>query len=160
MKNRVNKSNTSKSKIQNSHLEKQKIQNLKTNDVLKFTEFFDFYSIRKQNIEKYFQSLENFIPIYQQTFTELQLEYLQLCENIFKSSFFFQIDTTRKLNLGVSYAISRVISDAMETTIKSYRNRNEMILSSIESFRDIIKDWNIMFLSYADIYKKFNFKTD
>ena len=160
MKNKVDKINTLKSKIKNSHLEKQKFQNFKVNEKLNSTEFTDFYSLKKQNIERYFQSLENFIPIYHQTFTELQLEYLQLCENVFKSSVFFQRNLTKSLNLDESYVIPKIISDTMESTIKSYKNRNHMILSSMESFKDIIKYWNLMFLSYSDVYKKFILERD
>jgi len=160
MKNKVSKIGTSKSKVKNSHLEKLKFQNLKENEKLKPPESADFYAIRKQNIELYFQNLENFIPIYYQTFTELQLEYLQFCENVFKSSIFFQRNIAKNFNLDGSYVNSKAISDTMEATIKSYQNRNEMILSSIESFKDIVKYWNIMFLSYSDVYKKFYFKKD
>ena len=160
MENKVKKISTLKSNIKNSHLNKQKFQNLKVNKKLKSAESVDFYTISKQNIERYFQNLENFIPTYHQIFTELQLEYLQLCENVFKSSNFFQRDLIKNLDLDRSYVLPKIISYTMESTIKSYQIRNEMILSSIESFKDIIKYWNIMFLSYSDAYKKFYFKKD
>jgi len=149
---------TSKSKIKNPHRGKQKFPNLKASYQLKSTEFADFYSTRKQISERYFQSMENFIPIYHQTFTELQLEYLQLCENLFRSSIFFQRDIAKNLNFDRSYVIPRIIAETMESIIKSYKNRNEMVLSSMESFKDIIRYWNEMFLSYSDVYKEFYFK--
>jgi len=149
---------TSKSKIKNPHRGKQKFPNLKASYQLKSTEFADFYSKRKQISERYFQSMENFIPIYHQIFTELQLEYLQLCENLFKSSIFFQMDIAKNLNFDRSYVIPRIIAETMESIIKSYKNRNEMALSSMESFKDIIRYWNEMFLSYSDVYKEFYFK--
>lgn len=156
MKNNTKRIDNSKLKIKDSIIEK-KDQNLKTDKKLTMIDFFEFHYLKNQHMQKYFQNLENYIPLYYQTFAEFHLEYVQLCKNIFSSSNFLQ-GTTKNLNLNRFDFIDKITSDIIDSGIKSCQNRDEMILSSVESFRDIIKDWNAMFLSYTDVFKKFTSK--
>lgn len=155
MNRKISRTNNSKLKIKNSHIEKQKDHNLNMDKKLKSIDFFEFYDTKSQDMVKYFQISENYIPLYHQAFLELQLEYFQSLKNTFNSGRFFQGDAKKKSNLIVPDFIEKINSDIMKTMIKSYKNNNEITLSSLESFRDIIKDWNTMFLSYADVCKKF-----
>ena len=119
----------------------------------RYVEFLPKYY---ENIEKYFHNIDKSIPRFNQTLTELQQEYLQFYENLFKLSITFQKEMLENLKIEQiqSFEILENISKSTEVAIKLRAIENEAIVSSVESFKDIIKEWNGIILSYSSVYKK------
>jgi len=142
------------SKKKSNYFGKQKIK--KFSSIKKSKQGLDFYLICKENIEKYFHNIEKSIPRFHQTFSEFQQEYLQFYENLFKSSISFQKEMLENLKIEQIqfFGVSQNISKSTEMAIKLHSIENETIVSSVESFKDIIKDWNGVILSYSSVYKK------
>jgi len=150
------KNNSSHTKVKILQLKKQKMKTLHPKINSKLEQEFNFYSIFNKNTDKYFVSVEKSIPRYLQAFTEIQHEYLKLFENIFKSSISFQKKIFRNFKMDTEEfnGVSKFISDTTEDVIRTKETRDESVLSSMESFKDIIFEWDTMFQSYSDTYSK------
>ena len=88
----------------------------------------DFIATYKQNVEKYFENMENSIPKYYQTLSELQQEFLQAWENMFNASISIQKEFLSKtgMNIEQSKAASKFVSDTTEAAIKARAVRDEI----------------------------------
>ena len=116
----------------------------------------DFFATYKQNVEKYFEHMENSIPKYYQTLTELQQEFLQAWENIFTASISVQKEFVSKtgLNVNQSTAAGKFVSDTTEAAIKARKVRDEIVLTTIDTTKDNIKEWNKRSQEFADLNRK------
>jgi hypothetical protein len=116
----------------------------------------DFFAIYKQNIEKYFENMENSIPKYYQTLTELQQEYLQAWENMFKATISVQKEFASKtgLNIEQNTAASKFVSDTTEAAIKARAVRDEIILTSMDTAKENVKEWNKRSQEFIDLNRK------
>ena len=116
----------------------------------------DFFAIYKQNIEKYFEHMENSIPKYYQTLTELQQEYLQAWENMFKATISVQKEFVGKtgLNIEQTAVASKLVSDTTEAAIKVRTVRDEIILTSIDTAKENVKEWNKQSQEFIDLNRK------
>jgi len=103
----------------------------------------DFFVTYKQNVERYFENMENSIPKYYQTLLELQQEYLQACENMFKATITVQKEFVSKtgLNLEQSTA-SKIVIGTTDSAIKARKIRDQILLTTIDTAKDNIKEWN------------------
>jgi len=116
----------------------------------------DFFGIYKQNIDKYFEHVENSIPKYYQTVHELQQEYVQAWENMFNATITVQKEFIGKTGMDTeqSAAASKFVSDATESAIKARKVRDEIILSSIDTAKENLKEWNKQYQGFADMNRK------
>jgi membrane-associated HD superfamily phosphohydrolase len=116
----------------------------------------DFFVTYKQNVERYFENMENSIPKYYQTLLELQQEYLQAWENMFKATISVQKEFAGKtgLNIEQNTAASKFISDTTEATIKARAVRDEIILTSIDTAKENVKEWNKRSQEFIDLNRK------
>ncbi len=103
----------------------------------------DFFVTYKQNVERYFENMENSIPKYYQTLLELQQEYLQACENMFKATITVQKEFVSKtgLNLEQSTA-SKIVIGTTDSAIKARKIRDQILLTTIDTAKDNLKEWN------------------
>jgi len=116
----------------------------------------DFFAIYNQNIEKYFESMENSIPKYYQTLTELQEEYLQAFENMFKASISVQKEFASKTGLSIekSTEADKFVSSVTESAIKARTVRDEIVLTSIDTAKENVKEWNKRSQDFIDLNRK------
>jgi len=116
----------------------------------------DFFAVYKQNVEKYFETVENSIPKYYQTLTELQQEFLQAWENMFNASISVQKEFVSKtgLNVNQSTAASKFVSDTTEAAIKARTVRDQIILTTIDTTKENVKEWNKRSQEFADFNRK------
>jgi membrane-associated HD superfamily phosphohydrolase len=116
----------------------------------------DFFATYKQNVNKYFENMENSIPKYYQTLHELQQEYLQAWENMFNATISVQKEFASKtgLNLEQSTAASKFVSDTTEAAIKARTVRDEIILTSIDTAKENVKEWNKRSQEFIDLNRK------
>lgn len=115
----------------------------------------DFFVTYKQNVERYFENMENSIPKYYQTLLELQQEYLQVCENMFKATITVQKEFVSKtgLNLEQSTA-SKIVIGTTDSAIKARKIRDQILLTTIDTAKDNLKEWNNRIPDFEEFNRK------
>ena len=116
----------------------------------------DFFVIYKQNVDKYFEHLENSIPKYYQTFHELQQEYLQAWENMFNATISIQKELVSKTGINSEQfsGASKLVSDATEAAIKTRTVRDKIMLTSIDTTKENVKEWNKRSQEFIELNRK------
>jgi len=116
----------------------------------------DFFVTYKQNVEKYFENMENSIPKYYQTLTELQQEFLQAWENMYNASISVQKEFVGKNGLDTKQtnAASKFVSDTTEAAIKARTVRDKIILTSLDTTKESVKEWNRRSQEFAELNRK------
>ena len=145
-----------KHQIRSEQVTKQEIKSTPTSQPeIKSETTQDFFVTYKQNVDKYFESLENSIPKYYQTIHELQQEYLQAWENMFNASVSIQKEFSNKIGLNTKSTVaSKYISDATDSVTKARAVRDKIILKSIETAKENVKAWNNQSQTFTDTNKK------
>ena len=116
----------------------------------------DFFAICNKNVEKYFESLENSIPKYYQTITELQQEYFQASENMFKANISVQKEFAKKMGLNIeqSAEAGKFVSSLTDSAIKARTVRDEIVLTSIDTAKENVREWNKRSQEFIDMNRK------
>lgn len=117
---------------------------------------FDFYSISKQNSEKWFDDIEKTIPRYNQIITELLQEFILYYKDALKISNSFQKNffVGSKIETGDNGVISKTVTDVSKNLIVMQQVRNEFFLSSLDSIKNIFREWNKEKVSYSNSFIK------
>jgi hypothetical protein len=115
----------------------------------------DIFTLYKQNVDKYFENIEQAVPRYHQSITNVQQEYLHACENVVDSVITLQKEFATKsgLNTNVPEATLKVVRDLTEETIKAFTIQNQVILAAIDATHQNIKAFNDNAKSFADLNK-------
>lgn len=115
----------------------------------------DIFAIYKQNVDKYFENIEQAVPRYHQSITNVQQEYLHAYENIIDSVISLQKEYAHKagLNTHVPDAAVKAIRDMAEETTKAYSIQNQVILAAIDATQQNIKTFNDNAKSFGDLNK-------
>lgn len=124
---------------------------------------FDNNFINKSLIEKNFLILEKSLPTYYQTVTELQLGYIQFYKNLFKFFVSFQKSVIDMLGMPpIQFEkTDENNSIVFENYLKINALKFESFILSLESFTDIVSEWNSLFVSYSSTCQKiFSFKNN
>ena len=156
-KHQIRTEQTSKQQVRTEQTSKQQVRTEQTSKPeIRSEPTQDFFAIYKQNIEKYFENMENSIPKYYQTLTELQQEYLQAWENMFKATISVQKEFVGKtgLNIEQTAVASKLVSDTTEAAIKVRTVRDEIILTSIDTAKENVKEWNKRSQEFIDLNRK------
>jgi len=116
----------------------------------------DFFVTYNLNVERYFANLENSIPKYYQTLLELQQEYLQAWENMFKATITVQKEFVSKtgLSLEQSATASKIVVDTTEAAIKARTVRDKILLTTIDTTKDNVREWNNRIPDFAELNRK------
>jgi hypothetical protein len=116
----------------------------------------DFFAICNQNVEKYFENLENSLPKYYQTLTELQQEYFQASENMIKSTISVQKEFAKKMGLNIeqSTEAGKYVSSLTDSAIKARTVRDEIVLTSIDTAKENVREWNKRSQEFIDLNRK------
>ncbi|MBM3896054.1 MAG: hypothetical protein FJ359_06445 [Thaumarchaeota archaeon] len=115
----------------------------------------DIFALYKQNVDKYFENVEQAVPRYHQSITNVQQEYLHACENVIDSVIALQKEFANKagLNTNVPEATLKVFRDITEETIKAFTIQNQVIIAAIDATHQNIKTFNDNSKSFADLNK-------
>jgi hypothetical protein len=134
----------------------QKVTPMRIIEKTKSQPNFDNNFINKSIIEKNFLVLEKSLPTYYQNVTGLQLEYIRFYENFFQIFVSFQKSIIDRLGMPTIQfeKIYETNSKAFENLLKINVLKFESFILSLESFRDIIREWNSLFVSYSNTYQK------
>lgn len=146
-----------KQQIKPEQVTKQEIKNIHTHKPeIRSESAQDFFAVYNQNIEKYFQNWENSIPKYYQTLTEIQEEYLQAFENMIKASISVQKEFASKTGLNDKQftEAGKFVSSVTESAIKARTVRDEIVLTSMDTLKENVKEWNKRSLDFVDLNRK------
>jgi len=115
----------------------------------------DIFAVYKQNVDKYFNTIEQSLPLYHQSLTNVQQEYLHACENAINSVISLEKEYALKtgINTNVPDASLKVICDVTEETVKAYSVRNQIALATIDTIYQNIKTFNDNAKAFADLNK-------
>lgn len=115
----------------------------------------DIFAVYKQNVDKYFESIEQAVPRYHQSITNVQQEYLKAYENIVNSAITLQKEFANKagLNTHLPDAAVKTLRDITEESLKAYSIQNQVILAAIDATQQNIKTFNDNAKSFGDLNK-------
>ncbi|MDH3617429.1 MAG: hypothetical protein OEM89_01750 [Nitrosopumilus sp.] len=147
IKHQIRSEQTSKQQVKTEQTSKPEIRSESN---------LDFFAVYKQNVEKYFENMENSIPKYYQTLNELQQEYVQAWENMFKATISVQKEFAGKTGLDIEQTTiaTKIVSDTTEAAIKARTVRDEIILTSIDTAKENVKEWNKRSQEFIDLNRK------
>lgn len=147
IKHQIRSEQTSKQQVKTEQTSKPEIRSESN---------LDFFAVYKQNVEKYFENMENSIPKYYQTLNELQQEYVQAWENMFKATISVQKEFAGKTGLEIEQTTiaTKIVSDTTEAAIKARTVRDEIILTSIDTAKENVKEWNKRSQEFIDLNRK------
>jgi len=157
IKHQIRSEQASKQQVRNEQTERQQVRTVQTSKPeIRSDTSKDLFVTYKQNVEKYFEQMENSIPKYYQTLTELQQEFLQAWENMFNASIAVQKEFVSKTGLDTkqSSVASKFVSDTTEAAIKARTVRDKIILTSIDATKENVKEWNRRSQEFADLNRK------
>ncbi len=156
-KQQVKTEQASKQQVKTEQASKQQVKTEQTSrQEIRSDTSKDLFVTYKQNVEKYFEQMENSIPKYYQTLTELQQEFLQAWENMFNASISVQKEFVSKTGLDAkqSSVATKIVSDTTEAAIKARTVRDKIILTSIDTTKENVKEWNRRSQEFADLNRK------
>ena len=115
----------------------------------------DVFSVYKQNVDKYFESIEQAVPRYHQSITNVQQEYLDAVENVVNATITLQKDFASKsgITTNVPSAALKIIRDTTEEIVKAYDVQNKVALAAIDSTQQNIKSFSENAKAFADLNK-------
>ena len=146
-----------KQQIKPEQASKQEIRTIQTpKPEIRSEPVQDFFAICNQNVEKYFENLEKSLPKYYQTITELQQEYFQASENMFKANISVQKEFAKKMGLNIeqSTEAGKYVSSLTDSAIKARTVRDEIILTSIDTAKENVREWNKQSQEFIDMNRK------
>lgn len=113
----------------------------------------DIYGIYKQNVEKYFESVENTIPQYFQSLASIQEECCKSCKNTVNSSISLQQEFAKKtgMNTDIPETTRNAIIDTSTQIIKANSVQNQITQASVNAIKQNIKTWNDNAGAFADL---------
>jgi len=113
----------------------------------------DIYGIYKQNVEKYFESVEKTLPQYFQSLADIQEECCKSCKNAVSSTLSLQQEFSKKTgtNTDIPDATRNAIIDTSKQIIKANSVQNQITQASVDAVKQNIKTWNDNANSFADL---------
>jgi membrane-associated HD superfamily phosphohydrolase len=157
IKHQIRSEQTSKQQVKTEQTSKPEVRIEQTSKPeIRSESNLDFFAVYKQNVEKYFENMENSIPKYYQTLNELQQEYVQAWENMFKATISVQKEFAGNTGLDIEQTTiaTKIISDTTEAAIKARTVRDEIILTSIDTAKENVKEWNKRSQEFIDLNRK------
>lgn len=113
----------------------------------------DVYGICKQNVEKYFESLEKTIPQFCDSIADIQGELLKGYKNIIKSSISLQQELAKETgtNTELSESARNSIVDINKQLIKVNSTHDQMLQTTNDMINQNIRTWNDNANAFTDL---------
>ena len=115
----------------------------------------DIFSVYQENVDKMFNGVKQSVPLYHQSITNVQQEYLQAFENMVDSSIAIQKEFVIKAGIAsdVPSTTLKVIDDTTEEFVKASSIQNQIVLASIDATQQNIKTFNDNAKSFVELNK-------
>jgi len=116
----------------------------------------EIQDIFKESFEKYFHEVEKAMPQYLESMTKLQAEFLDAWQNTVNKSLEFQNKYAKKININTNIPqdAANIIYTISEEYIKSKNIQNQIVLSTLDSTYNNLKDSKNNFESFMEMNKK------
>ena len=104
----------------------------------------DLFTECKKNAEKFFYEIDKSTPVYHQTATDIQKNYLDAWKNVINSSIALQQEFATKsgMNVNVNEDSMKAIQNITEQAITAFQNQNKFALDSTEISKKIFDAFN------------------
>ena len=116
-----------------------------------------YFQYVKQNVDKLSSLvLEQSVPQYHQSITNVQQEFIQAYENIADSAVSLQKQYAKKAGIAANIpeATIKVIQDTTEEIVKAASIQNQVTLATIDAAQQNIKTFNDNANSFAELNRK------
>lgn len=113
----------------------------------------NIYDVYKQNVEKYFESVEKTIPQYFQSLASIHEECCESCKNTANSIVSLHQEFAKKTGtiIDIPDASKNTIIDTNKQLIKTNQVQNQIIQASTDAIKQNIKTWNDNASAFADL---------
>ena len=113
----------------------------------------DILSIYKQNVEKYFESVDSIVPQYSQSLTGIEEEWCKACKNAATSAISLQQEFAKKsgINIDVPEAAKNAIINTNKQIIKARSVQSQIAQTASKTIQQNIKTWNDNASAFADL---------
>jgi len=115
----------------------------------------DIFSKYQENMDKMFNNVKRSVPVYHQSTTNVQQEFLQSFENMVTLSIPIQKEFVEKMGItsNIPAPILHVIDDLSEEFVKVTSVQNQIILTIFDAIQQNIKISNDNVKSFTDLNK-------
>ncbi|MGI9567274.1 MAG: hypothetical protein ACR2LL_09720 [Nitrosopumilus sp.] len=113
----------------------------------------DVFGMYQENINNVFATINKEVPKFHQSVTDLQQQYMQICENTTKTTLSLQREVATKtgINMSIPDAVLATIRNTNEEITKAYSLYSQMVQTSIDTAKQNIKTFNDNAKSFADL---------
>ena len=115
----------------------------------------DIFSKYQENMDKMFNNVKRSVPVYHQSTTNVQQEFLQSFENMVNLSIPIQKEFVEKMGItsNIPVQILHVIDNLSEEFVKVTSVQNQIILTIFDAIQQNIKISNDNVKSFTDLNK-------
>lgn len=115
----------------------------------------DLFSVYQQGFNSIFGTVRQYVPQYHQSITNVQQEYLQVCENFVATAVNMQKEFAKQagVNTSVPEAVTKIAKESTNDIAKMAGIQNQMILATIDATQQNIKTFKDNTKSFADLNK-------
>ncbi len=115
----------------------------------------DIFSKYQENMDKMFNNVKRSVPVYHQSTTNVQQEFLQSFENMVNLSIPIQKEFVEKMGItsNIPVPILHVIDNLSEEFVKVTSIQNQIILTIFDAIQQNIKISNDNVKSFTDLNK-------
>ena len=115
----------------------------------------DIFSKYQENMDKMFNNVKRSVPVYHQSTTNVQQEFLQSFENMVNLSIPIQKEFVEKMGItsNIPVPILHVIDNLSEEFVKVTSVQNQIILTIFDAIQQNIKISNDNVKSFTDLNK-------
>ena len=111
------------------------------------------FELYQENINNVFATINKEVPKFHQSFTDLQQQCMQTCENTTKTVLSLQGEVANKtgINMNIPDAALATIRNTNEEITKAYSLYSQMVQTSIDTAKQNIKTLNDNAKSFTDL---------
>ena len=115
----------------------------------------DLFTKCKESTEKFFAEIEKSTPIYHQTSTDIQQNFLESWKNVIYSSITLQQELATKagLNVNANEETLKMIHDITQQAITAYQNQNKVTVDSSYTTSNMFDAFNENTQTFASLSK-------
>ena len=115
----------------------------------------NLFSECKESTEKFFAEIEKSTPVYHQTSTDIQQNFLESWKNMISSSITLQQELATKagLNVNVNEETLKMIHNITEQAITAYQNQNKFTIDSNYTTSNMFDAFNENTKTFASLSK-------
>jgi len=115
----------------------------------------DIFAECRKNAARFFEEIDKSTPVYHQTATDIQKQYLDAWKNVIEESIALQKELAAKSGVPINTNEETVtaIQNMTEYAITAYQNQNKIVLDSAETSQKIFDMFNENTQTFSSLNK-------